>query len=84
MAERGIGFDKNGVPLFGGDPNPMDEYDERCWGVYYAEAGYADDQAVTAVKLRSGLSDVAYEVARGIPGIPYADLITTVNKERPL
>ena len=45
----------------------MDEYSERCWDVYYSKAGYADEQSVTAVRLRSGLSGIAYEAVRNIP-----------------
>ena len=52
-------FDKNGIPIFTGDPELMEEYSERCWDVYYSKAGNAEEQSVTAIKLRSGLSGVA-------------------------
>lgn len=45
---------------------------------YRAKAGHTDDQAVTAVKLRSGVSGVAYEV---VCGIPHADLTTYADQE---
>ena len=44
----------------------MEEYSERVWDVYYSKAGNADEQAVTAVILRFGLSGIAYEADRGI------------------
>ena len=66
-------FDKNGIPVFDGDPQLMEEYSELCWDVFHSKAGHPDDQAVTAVRLRSGLTGAAYEAVRSLD---HARLIT--------
>ena len=64
-------YDRNGVPLYDGNPAQWEEYQERVLDLYYGRAGDEARQMVTAVHLRAGLRSIAYEAVRRIP---HADL----------
>eukprot|EP00969_Alexandrium_andersonii_P193389 8541066-Alexandrium_andersonii.AAC.1 len=55
-------LDRYGVPSFKGEAEFFDERRERSIDLFYSRTG--DLQAATAISLRGGLKDVAYEAAR--------------------
>ncbi len=59
--------DRNGVPQYDGSSDLFEEWSERAFDLWFARAGNDSLQQATAISLRSGLRDVAYEAARKIP-----------------
>ena len=60
-----IQLDRYGVPTFKGEAEHFDEWHERSIDLFYGRTG--EQQATTAITVRGGLQDVAYEAARKIP-----------------
>ena len=60
-------LDRNGVPVYAGTAEHFDEWKERALDLYHSRAGQVSLQASTALALRGGLRDIAYESARKIP-----------------
>ena len=61
-----IAFDRNGVPVFAGEPQYMEEYEERCWDLYYGRSSNQESRAATAIHLRSGLTGPAYDAVKAL------------------
>ena len=59
-------LDRNGVPVYAGTAEHFDEWKERALDLYHSRAGQDSLQASTALALRGGLRDIAYESARKI------------------
>ena len=62
-------LDRNGVPVYAGTAESFDEWRERALDLFHSRAGQDSLQASTALALRGGLRDIAYEAARKIPHI---------------
>ena len=60
-----VQLDRHGVPTFKGEAEHFDEWRERSIDLFYSRTG--EQQATTAISLRGGLLEVAYEAARKIP-----------------
>ena len=60
-------YDRNGVPIYGGEPALWEEYQERVRDLCYGRTGDEQKQACTAVHLRAGPRGLAYEAVRRIP-----------------
>ena len=74
-----VQLDRYGVPTFKGEAEHFDEWHERSIDLYYSRTG--EQQATTAISLRGGLQDVAYEAARKIP---HEKLITKDREGKPI
>ena len=68
-----IHLNKIGVPLYDGQPELQEEYNERALDYYYGCT--EEQQKAAAVKLRTGLSGKAYDATRSIP---HEDLIKSL------
>ena len=55
------------MPVYAGTAEQFDEWKERALDLYHNRAGQDSLQASTALALRGGLRDIAYESARKIP-----------------
>ena len=73
-------LDRNGVPIFAGSTDLFDEWCERARDLWYARTGNDSLQASTALALRGGLRDVAYEAAKKIP---HKALMTRASDDTP-
>ena len=61
-------LDRKGVPMYNGAVDLYDEWRERALYLhYYARAGNESLQMSTALALRGGLRDIAYEAAKKTP-----------------
>ena len=74
----GIQLDRYGVPTYKGEAEFFDEWQERSIDLFYARTG--EQQATTAITVRGGLQDVAYEAARKID---HQKLITKDSAGKP-
>ena len=75
-------LDRNGVPVYSGTAEHFDEWKERAMDLYHGRSGQDSLQASTALALRGGLRDIAYESARKIP---HDELMTLdANTKKPL
>ena len=61
-----LDMDKNGVPMYTGTAEQFDEWKERASDLFHSRAGNEGLQASTALALRGGLKDVAYEAVRKV------------------
>ena len=59
-------LDRNGVPVYSGTAENFDEWKERALDLFHSRQGQDSLQASTALALRGGLRDIAYEEARKI------------------
>lgn len=58
--------DRYGVPQYSGDAECFEEYEERCWDLFYGRDGQDSLQIATPIHLRAGLSGAAYEAVRKV------------------
>ena len=63
MAGR-LECDRYGVPQFDGQSELFEEYQERCWDLFYGRDGQESLQVATPLHLRAQLSGAAYEAVR--------------------
>ena len=56
--------DRYGVPQYSGDADCFEEYEERCWDLFYGRDGQDALQIATPLHLRAGLSGTAYDAVR--------------------
>ncbi len=64
-------YDKSGIPQYDGTPDRYEEYQERAWDAFHSWTG-DERQASIPVKLRTGLTSLAYDAARNLA---HTDLI---------
>ena len=60
-------LDRNGVPIYNGNAETFDAWQERALDLLHCRAGNHNLQASTAIALRGGLRDTASDAARKIP-----------------
>eukprot|EP00434_Breviolum_minutum_P038574 symbB.v1.2.034224.t1/scaffold4384.1/size41667/2 len=58
--------DRYGVPQYSGDAECFEEYEERCWDLFYGRDGQDSLQIAAPIHLRAGLSGAAYEAVRKV------------------
>lgn len=63
MAGR-LECDRYGVPQFDGQSELFEEYQERCWDLFYGRDGQDSLQVATPLHLRAQLTGAAYEAVR--------------------
>ena len=73
-------MDKNGVPIYSGAAEQFDEWKERANDLFHSRAGNEALQAATALALRGGLKDVAYEAVRKVD---HKELMTVDGNGKP-
>ena len=73
-------LDRNGVPVYAGTAEQFDEWKERALDLFHSRTGQDSLQASTALALRGGLRDIAYEAARKIP---HNELMTLDKDKKP-
>jgi hypothetical protein len=73
-------LDRNGVPVYAGTAESFDEWRERALDLFHSRAGQDSLQGSTALALRGGLRDIAYEAARKIP---HNELMTLTDDKKP-
>ena len=73
-------LDRNGVPVYSGTAENFDEWKERALDLFHSRQGQDSLQASTALALRGGLRDVAYEAARKIR---HNELMTVDKDKKP-
>ena len=56
--------DRYGVPQFDGQSELFEEYQERCWDLFYGRDGQDSLQVATPLHLRAQLTGAAYEAVR--------------------
>ncbi len=61
-----LDFNKHGVPVYERDPAMLDEYEERCWDLYYGRAGQDALQRATPIHLRQGARGIVYEAVKSL------------------
>ena len=59
-------YDKNGVPLYSGQPHLLEEYRDRAWDLFHGRVGNPGLQATTPIHLRSGCRGTVYEAVRSL------------------
>ena len=57
-------LDKNGVPMFSGEPHLLEEYIDRAWDMYFGLMGEPSKQATAPIKLRQGCRGVVYNAVK--------------------
>ena len=66
-------FDRNGIPVFHGEVELVEEYKERARDIFYGRTG-TERQRSSAIDLRQGTRSIAYDAVKAIPR---AQLMTT-------
>ena len=59
-------FDRNGAPLYSGQLGLLQEYEARCWDLFYGTTGNSTLQATTPIHLRSACQGVVYEAVKAL------------------
>ena len=67
--------DRNGIPIFYGEVELLEEYKERARGIYYGRTG-TERQRSSAIDLRQGTRGSACDAVKGIP---HDELMTNVR-----
>ena len=75
-----LDMDKNGVPMYTGTAEHFDAWKEGASDLFHSRAGNEGLQASTALALRGGLKDVAYEAVRKVD---HKELMTVDGNGKP-